>query len=65
MRELVQLPMKTTLTAWPSERLAAFEPHVRQGLGQRDSRSSGSETLEGSGIGAVDRNAHAGDWCRR
>ena len=35
MREFVQLPMKTTLTGWPGQRLAAFETHIGKSLRQR------------------------------
>jgi hypothetical protein len=58
MRELVQLPMKTTLIGMTQEQLAGFEIHVAQGLGNGIALAR-IAIEEGSGM-AGDRNAHAG-----
>ena len=52
MRELVQLPMKTTSTGWPSQRLAAFEAHVGAAPWRWNRAPSDRLTREGSGSGA-------------
>ena len=52
MRELVQLPMKTTSMGWPEQRLAAFEAHVLQRLGDGIALQR-IGTCDGSGSGCV------------
>ena len=53
-RELVQLPMNTTSTGWPSSGSPGVEAHVPSAFSQRGAGRAGSGTRR------ADRHAHAG-----
>ena len=64
IRELVQLPMNTTSTGWPSSGLPPSRSMYCSAFAS-ESRSSGSAICAGSGSARVDRQCPCPGWCRR